>query len=196
MPEMDGYAATEAIRQRDVQQGSYTRIIALTANAMAGEREHCLAVGMNGYLSKPFRTAELQELIATVMREDPSAVMDFSGTESLDPETIASLRREAVDEDGDHFPQYLAYFREDLVEAGRDLASVGDNLETYRTVAHRIRGAAANFGARRLIGLCTQIEKHASAGRLAEVNALLPHLKTEIDRTVTALEAETGRSSQ
>jgi two-component system sensor histidine kinase/response regulator len=64
MPEMDGFAATQEIRRIEAGTGRHTPIIALTANAIAGDREHCLAAGMDGYLTKPFDGAQLSELIA------------------------------------------------------------------------------------------------------------------------------------
>jgi CheY-like chemotaxis protein len=73
MPEMDGFAATAAIRARELASGEaadampgrlHVPIIALTANAMDGDRERCLAAGMDAYLAKPFRKDELQAVLA------------------------------------------------------------------------------------------------------------------------------------
>ncbi len=63
MPELDGLAATRAIRDREVGRGEHIRIIALTAGAMPEDRRDCLAAGMDGYLSKPIRPQELYDLI-------------------------------------------------------------------------------------------------------------------------------------
>ena len=64
MPEMDGFEATAAIRAREAPAGTHTPIVALTANAIEGDRERCLAAGMDDYLAKPFRLADLHQVVA------------------------------------------------------------------------------------------------------------------------------------
>jgi len=63
MPDMDGFEATEAIREREKSSGKHLPIIAMTAHAMAGDREHCLAAGMDGYVPKPISPQELEKEI-------------------------------------------------------------------------------------------------------------------------------------
>ena len=69
MPGMDGLEATAAIRKKEISTGAHMPIIAMTAHALKGDRERCLAAGMDGYVSKPIRTAELFAAIESVMRE-------------------------------------------------------------------------------------------------------------------------------
>jgi signal transduction histidine kinase/AmiR/NasT family two-component response regulator len=81
MPVMDGMAATMEIRKREKQRGSYTRIIALTAHAMAGDQERCLAAGMDGYVTKPVSMEALNECVRHVLNRDPPPTQLLSDSE-------------------------------------------------------------------------------------------------------------------
>ncbi len=74
MPEMDGFEATAAIREKEKHNGAHMPIVALTAHAMKGDRERCLAAGMDGYLSKPIRSQELDEILNTYLARRTGAV--------------------------------------------------------------------------------------------------------------------------
>jgi CheY-like chemotaxis protein/anti-sigma regulatory factor (Ser/Thr protein kinase) len=80
MPEMDGYEATAAIREAEKNSGRHQQVIALTAHAMKGDRERCLAAGMDGYLSKPIRPQELDELLEeqVTRRHETSSAMEIA----------------------------------------------------------------------------------------------------------------------
>jgi CheY-like chemotaxis protein len=69
MPELNGFDATAAIRAEEAGTARHVPILAMTANAMVGDRDRCIAAGMDGYVSKPFRKAELMEQIARVIKE-------------------------------------------------------------------------------------------------------------------------------
>ena len=74
MPEMGGFEATAEIRKAEQGTGRHLPIIALTAHAMQGDRERCLAAGMDGYLTKPIRAAELYETLEGLLRDQTLAV--------------------------------------------------------------------------------------------------------------------------
>jgi CheY-like chemotaxis protein len=74
MPEMDGLEATAAIREKEKFSGLHTPIIALTAHAMKGDKERCVAGGMDGYLAKPIRSQELDELLAKYTSRRAAAI--------------------------------------------------------------------------------------------------------------------------
>jgi two-component system sensor histidine kinase/response regulator len=79
MPEMDGLQATSGIREKEIAAGTHIPIIAVTAHAMKGDRERCLAAGMDGYITKPINPVELGETIQSVLRtvaKVPAASVD------------------------------------------------------------------------------------------------------------------------
>jgi two-component system sensor histidine kinase/response regulator len=81
MPEMDGLEATAAIREKERSSGLHQQIIALTAHAMKGDREQCLAAGMDGYLTKPIRPQELDEILEGYLarRSAPAKTEEIAG---------------------------------------------------------------------------------------------------------------------
>jgi two-component system sensor histidine kinase/response regulator len=84
MPEMDGMEATAAIREEEKASGEHQMIIALTAHAMKGDREKCLSVGMDGYLTKPIRPQELDEVLEERLKNRHAKLGAAVGVERTD----------------------------------------------------------------------------------------------------------------
>jgi signal transduction histidine kinase/CheY-like chemotaxis protein len=187
MPQLDGYEATAAIRQREGDR-RHTWIIAMTANAMTGDRELCLAAGMDDYVSKPVRSAEL----ATVLeRARITPVGADAKTPAVDKESLDALRALPGDEGGDLLGELITL----LVAHGPALlSSMESALERkdahgLAEAAHSLKGSCAQFGAQRLVKLCAQLE---AAGREALFEGARETLSTteqEFHRVIAELKS-------
>ncbi len=199
MPEMDGYEATRAIRRKEeTEVGAGTRlpIVALTAHAMEGDRENCLAVGMDDYLTKPFTQGQLAAMLGRWLEGTPTRGADSltgdprdgqgsfetePGEVRIDPKALDAIR--AIEQQGkpDLLVKVINIYLENslqLLEALRRAASQGD-AENVKRQAHSLKSSSANVGALRLSALCKDLEK-ADNGFSAE----------EIDRMVGRIEEE------
>jgi signal transduction histidine kinase/DNA-binding NarL/FixJ family response regulator len=171
MPEMDGFEATRRIRANGLRE---TPIVALTANAMSGDREHCIEAGMNDYLSKPFTRDALQR----TMRRWIGGVRDAaaagpehdSHATTLDPEALAALS--ALQRPGmQNLLQSVCSTY--LVEAPQLLAQLHGaaqvgNLALLKEAAHSLKSSSAQLGASQLAGLCRAVEEAVRYGTLAD----------------------------
>lgn len=110
--------------------------------------------------------------------------------EALDHAVVARLKVEARQSGQDFFPQYVAYFAEDLEQAANDLQNTANERDASQLlyIAHRLRGAAGNFGAQALIELCVEVEKLAKDKRLQEARMFLPVLRAELRRVQEAVQ--------
>jgi CheY-like chemotaxis protein len=187
MPEMNGLEATEAIRAAEMGSGRHLPIVAMTAHAMTGDRERCLAAGMDDYLTKPIRAEALITHVERIaMRTD-----DASPTR---PQSPAFSLEEAL-ERVDHDQELLAEI------AGLFLAAAPEMLETIATsvvagdaaalgrAAHRLKGSILTFGAAEAADLALSLEQAGRENDLAGARATLPRLTEAVARLRTALEA-------
>jgi CheY-like chemotaxis protein len=179
MPIMDGFEATAGIRRREAEQGlSAIPIIALTANAISGDREHCLAQGMDDYLSKPFAQQQLYDVLARWLPP-----IDSSSTAVISADVI----EDAIEIDQQVILQ-LRSLREDLLEkvislfrAGspalivrlQEAVASGDSDLLYKT-AHNFKNSAANLGLIALAAACRDCEALARTGAKSEAAKYLP----------------------
>ncbi len=185
MPEMGGFEATAAIRERERQTGGHQRIIAMTAHALKGDREKCLEAGMDGYLSKPidriqlFEVVEQQNTIAAVAVEakTPSQAFDYDiALERLDgdEQLFAELARMFVDD----CPRQL-HAIESAIQAG--------DAARLQAAAHELKGAASNFAATSVVDATRALETIASQKAMGAAPAVWQRLEAEVGHLTAAL---------
>jgi len=182
MPEMDGLEAARRIH-REWHAHERPRIVAMTANAMQGDREICLAAGMDDYVSKPVR---LDELAAALRRCAPRSA-DDEGV--LDHEALEHLRARVGD--GEFVAELVDTFLRDapaLLETLRGALENADAQE-LRRAAHTLKSNGRMFGATRLAELCQDLEATAQTGALVGADELVARIDAEYARVAAALQA-------
>jgi two-component system sensor histidine kinase/response regulator len=187
MPRMGGFEATAEIRRRERDTGGHLRIVAMTAHAMAGDRERCLAAGMDGYLSKPIDPAML---FATVEHEAGPAAAGPSASKGA---PVTAINRADVlhrlGDDEDLFTEVVRLFLEDCpvrLNAIRDAVD-RDDAEEIRQTAHALKGAAGNLSAVGLFEAARALERIGSEGRLDAARAAWRRLSAEAAMAMDAL---------
>ena len=209
MPGMDGFDTTRAIRraERDGQvagdRARHVPIVALTANAIKGDRERCLAAGMDGYVSKPIDQGRLRDAIAAAIREFPVEKSDRdaprfepaaagvsegpSATSSAEPGTAPPFDVDVLLErcmgSADTVRLILDEFQK---QAASDLQQLeqgvhGGDHERTRRVAHTLKGAAGILSAHKLCAAAARLEHLARAGSLGDAAGCLEQLRSEVE---------------
>ena len=175
MPEMDGFAAARELRRR----GAVVPIVALTANALAGDRERCLAAGMDDYLSKPLIEEELMRVLHRFLPHDDGAPLDAQTVERL-REVGPEFLREIATIYLDDAPARLAAVREAVRK---------QDPHAVATAAHAFKSGSGNIGATRVHDLCADLEAMGREGDLARAAETVAELEREAARVEQALRA-------
>lgn len=219
MPVMDGFAATKAIRRKEEGTARHLPIIAMTANAMKGDRERCLEAGMDDYIAKPVEAARLYEAVESVSArwhaptsgnttgEQPSLSLGDSETNQPQCEVASSSETKSFDSSaplidwsaamksmpgGKDVAIDLAELL--LVEAPKLVdqiraAQKEQNAETFRRAAHTLKGSVAIFSITWLVEICEKIESLARAEKFAAAESLVEELIASVSRMMVELEA-------
>ena len=197
MPRLDGYEATREIRRRE-QGARRTPIIAMTASSMQGDRDRCLAAGMDAYLSKPVRARALKDTLrqwVSKPTEDPEvpdeAVPANGGKHAagdgrglLDEAVVAELESLG----GDELSDLLALYGEQAAGQMSELAAAIDRGEApaVALTAHRLQGGSGSVGAAQTARIGRELETAAKAGDLSDADELLGLLRSALEETKTA----------
>jgi CheY-like chemotaxis protein len=187
MPKMNGFEATERIRELEQSSGAHIPILAMTAHAMQGAREECLGHGMDGYLSKPIDTEllwnELDKLVQIAVADIPTVkpvrllpIVDFAQA------------RKTMDDNQELFEEIVSLFLEDapphLQRINEGLAQ--NDMQTVRHGAHALKGMVGIFGAERSMFAAAQVEMLVGQPGLA---AAIDELNTSLSELLETIRA-------
>ena len=160
MPEMDGLDATSAIRAWEKTAGTHTPIIAMTAHAMKGDRERCLAAGMDGYTSKPIRIGELEHAIAQLISPPNSAKVPVSEADQAYGAIDHTALLAGVDGNRRVLRELVRLF---LADCPRRLAEIKEAIRrgdagALGRAAHTLKGSIGNFAAKSAFAAAQRLE--------------------------------------
>jgi len=189
MPEMGGIEATRAIREKEKATGAHVLVLALTAHAMQGDRERCLAAGMDGYIAKPIDPREFLATVEAATASIPAAPGGSDGTEARaaldEPALLArfngnrDLLRTLVKTFRDDCPEMMARIRTAL--GSRDAKALAE-------AAHGLKGSVGNFGHSAALDTARKLETIARQGLLDGTWELYASLENDIERLLPALQ--------
>jgi PAS domain S-box-containing protein len=195
MPEMDGFAATAAIREREASRDRRVPIVALTAHALKGFREQCLAAGMDAYLPKPVQGRELLNLLQELCPLPASEAAAERNGAPTSRETAPFDRAAALLRLGDNETVLQAlidtYFREcpAAQAAIREALQAGDAASIHRS-AHTLKGMLATLAAQPAAAAARRLEEAAEAADVARLKPALDDLERELARLNQAFRGE------
>src|SRR5207249_10291561 len=190
MPEMDGFEATRQIHEK-WPPDKRPRIVAMTGNALMGDREKCLQAGMDDYISKPVRVADLQ---AALERWGPGRTRKadtsfFSRTKPLtqeqllDMNTIAELREMPPDNGVSMLSELVMIFLEQAPQRIKQIHQTVHDPAQLAFHAHALKSMSLNMGAKRVIELSKKLEDLGRSSNLAEAPQLAKELESAFNQT-------------
>jgi CheY-like chemotaxis protein/HPt (histidine-containing phosphotransfer) domain-containing protein len=192
MPQMNGYDATKAIRDRERPIGKHIPIIAMTADAMVGTKDKCLRFGMDDYISKPIHIDELKQVLGQWLVFDaPAAPPPSLHAGTSEPVADLSVLRNFTEGDGEAEREAVSLL---VTQSDANIARLRGNCrdgpnEAWVEAAHMLKGGMAGIGAKALSSLCAKAQDMRDAPA-AERRAILESIAAEYERLKEFLRAE------
>ena len=192
MPEMDGFEATSCIRKRESALGQRTPIIGLTAHAMEGDRERCIAAGMDDYLSKPTSLDRLMRTINYWLPDPTPDVCDDSNSQfarlaDLEPPFSTSVLQELL-------PVYITTTASSVHVLRKELEK--GNFAEVRTIVQEIESASVGIGALRVAFVCDKIAGKADVEDAATLEIMMNELAFSFERVKVLAQRELLRAGE
>lgn len=200
MPVLDGLGTVRELRQRERERGMVrTPVVAVTAAALKGDAERCLAAGMDDYLSKPFQLTELAAIIRRwlgVVAPLPAPPPAAPAAAVLDPRVVETLRSPEAGGSPALWDRLTETFRGHSTARVDELAAAVTEGRTgeARTIAHGLKSGAGMLGASRLAKLLAEMETQAAQNNQTQLRTLLGEVRGELARVLDAMAHPTGVS--
>lgn len=199
MPEMDGFDLTKKIRAAEAWQ-KHLPIVALTANALKGEKEHCLSVGMDDYLSKPVQLDDLHSLLEKYLPSSkPDSKIQSNGNliestddiKAISSVVDVSVLKELVGNDPTTIKELLSEFRTDAEKIALEMLAAYQSKQFAEvgSLAHKLKSSSRSVGAIALGNLCAEIEQAGKGDDATTLAIILPQFNTQLAAVKSYLES-------
>jgi len=204
MPVLDGYEATAMIRQLPDSRGKHIPIIAITANAMSDDRQKCLDVGMNDFLSKPFTLTQLKTIIERWLADSnrnkdqthqgmPSSILkegNISDNSVINLKKLNTYRQLGLNGDNTFLKRLLSVY---LSSAPVSFSQIEQAIQIrdykiLRYAAHTLKSSSANVGAEKFSEMCQQLENFAKMQQIELTDELLVKIRAEFEQVIKTLQ--------
>ena len=191
MPGMDGLEATTLLRAREKASGEHQAVVAMTALVMKGDRDRCMAAGMDGYLSKPIAPQELDDVLDRYRSPGHAEATVAEPSSVLEGPILVKDLFQRIDGDRIFLSELLQLLREDSPEQIRTAreAIANGNAAALQRVGHALRGALANLAAPTAAAIAGELESKGKAGDISSAAITLSAFESELTRVIASLEA-------
>ncbi len=197
MPVMDGFEATSEIRKREKEKKyNRTLIVAMTANALKGDREKCIAEGMDDYISKPVRIDVLENIIQKwkYSGEGRKKTGEDRNNDDIviDKRRLEEIRELSDGDDHDLLGEMIETFIEDSARKMKNLKEsiTNEDPKEIREIGHFLKGSCSNLGLISMTNICSEIENLGKAGSIAGADKLMHILENEFKKVRAILESK------